>query len=195
MRVISGIRKGHKLKSPKGQSTRPTEDRIKESLFNILGVLHKDSLALDLFSGSGSIGIEFLSRGANIVYFIDSSYDSISIIKENLSHTRLLENALVYKKDSIGAINFLKEKDLKFDYIYIDPPFENHDLLFNTLKGLNNNPILKDNGLIIIEHEKKLKLDSFTAGFEMIDNRNYGSKSLTFFKISKEETYESNISG
>lgn len=193
--MISGIRRGHKLKSPKGQSTRPTEDRIKESLFNILGPLKKDSVALDLFSGSGSIGIEFLSRGAERVYFIDSAYDSINTIKENLSHTRLSEYAMVYKKDSIEAIKFLKGMDLKFDYIYIDPPFENHELLFNTLSILNNYSILKEDGIIIIEHEKKMYLDKDIEGFKMVDYRDYGSKSITFFKVSKEEIHESNISG
>ena len=194
MRVISGIRKGHKLKSSKGQTTRPTEDRIKESLFNILGKLKEDSLVLDLFAGSGSIGIEFLSREAKAAYFIDSSYDSIKTIKENLTHTKLLEDAFVYKKDSLSAIEFFKDQDLKFDYIYIDPPFKNHELLFNVLKNLNKYTILKNDGIIIIEHEKSLKLDTEISAFKMIDSRNYGSKSISFFKITKEVVYESDIS-
>nr|WP_300005412.1 16S rRNA (guanine(966)-N(2))-methyltransferase RsmD [Tissierella sp.] len=194
MRVISGIRKGHKLKSPKGQLTRPTEDRIKESLFNILGILNKESIVLDLFSGSGSIGIEFLSRGAKEVYFIDSSLDSINTIRENLNHTRLLENSVVYKKDSLQAIRFLKDKSIKFDYIYIDPPFENHELIFNVLKNLGKHPILKENSMIIIEHEKKLNLSDNLSVFEIIDSRDYGSKAITFLKSPKEVIYESNIS-
>ena len=82
MRVISGLKRGHKLKAPKGLEVRPTEDKIKESLFNILGYIDKDSLVLDLFGGSGSIGIEFLSRGARVCYFVDISSNSISYIKE-----------------------------------------------------------------------------------------------------------------
>lgn len=183
MRVISGIRKGHKLKSPKGKDTRPTEDRIKESLFNILGSLKNDALVLDLFAGTGAIGIEFLSRGAAMAYFIDSSYDSIKIIKENLSHTKFLDKSLIYRKDSIVSIKFLKEKKLEFDYIYIDPPFEKHDILFNTLDSLNEYPILKKDGIIIIEHENKLKLEESLNNFKMVDYRNYGSKSITFLKL------------
>ncbi len=183
MRVISGISKGHKLKLPKGQSTRPTEDRIKESLFNILGNLNGDALVLDLFAGSGSIGIEFLSRGVKKTYFIDFSYDSIKVIKENLSHTKLLDRALVYKKDSISAISFLKDKGIKFDYIYIDPPFRDHNLLRSVLNSLKDYQILKDDGLIIIEHEKKLELDKYIEEFEKIDFRNYGNKSITFLKL------------
>lgn len=184
MRVISGISKGHKLKSPKGQKTRPTEDKIKESLFNILVPLKKDALVLDLFAGSGSIGIEFLSRGAHKAYFIDSSYDSIKVIKENLEHTKLLNSSVVYKKDSISAISFLKNKKFKFDYIYIDPPFENHDLLFNALTHINVHNILYEDGIIIIEHEKSLELDNNIEGFEKLDFRNYGNKAITFLKLS-----------
>ncbi|OLS01722.1 16S rRNA (guanine(966)-N(2))-methyltransferase RsmD [Tissierella creatinophila] len=194
MRVISGISKGHKLKSPKGQNTRPTEDRIKESLFNILGTLKKDSLVLDLFAGSGAIGIEFLSRGANKAYFVDSSYESIKTVKENLEHTKFLEYATIYKKDSIGVISFLKDQGLKFDYIYIDPPFEKHDLLFTVLEHINRYHILHKDGVIMIEHEKQLELDEAIINFEKIDFRNYGSKSITFLKGLKEEVNESNIS-
>ena len=194
MRVISGISKGHKLKSPKGQNTRPTEDRIKESLFNIIGTLKKDSLVLDLFAGSGAIGIEFLSRGANKAYFVDLSNDSITTVKENLKHTNLLEYATIYRKDSIGVISFLKEQGLKFDYIYIDPPFEKHDLLFNVLNYINRYQILDEDGIIMIEHEKRLELDNAIKNFEKIDFRNYGSKAITFLKILKEESDEGNIS-
>lgn len=194
VRVISGSRKGHKLKSPKGQTTRPTEDRIKESLFNILGSSLKESCVLDLFAGTGSIGIEFLSRGAKAVYFVDSSYDSIKIIEENLSHTKLLDNSFVYKKDSINSIRYLNEKKKKFDYIYIDPPFKNHKLLFNILDSLNNNLIFNENSTIIIEHEKKLNLEENLGRFKIIDRRDYGSKSLTFIKVNKEAFDEGNIS-
>ena len=126
MRVISGLKKGHKLKAPKGLEVRPTEDKIKESLFNILGNIDKDSLVLDLFGGSGSIGIEFLSRGARACYFVDISSNSISYIKDNLSHTGLNELANVIKSDSVKAIKQLSNRNLKFDYIYIDPPFRHN---------------------------------------------------------------------
>lgn len=182
MRVISGSRKGHKLKSPKGQDTRPTEDRIKESLFNILGNFEKDDLVLDLFAGTGSIGIEFLSRGVGLCYFVDLSKDSINTIKENLSHTKFLENSVVYKKDSIAAIKYLKGKKMKFNYIYIDPPFKNHKLLFNVLNTLSDYSILSENGIIIIEHENKLDLEEKINKFTIFDTRPYGSKTISFMK-------------
>lgn len=194
MRVISGIRKGHKLKAPKGENTRPTEDSIKESLFNILGSLPLNARVLDLFAGTGAIGIEFLSRGAEETLFVDSSNESIKTIKENLEHTKFLDKSKVYKKGSLNAINVFDNENLKFDYIYIDPPFKEHSLLFDTLEVLREKNILKDNGMIIIEHEEKLNLQKLIKGFEIIDFRNYGNKAIIFLKKPKEEVDESNIS-
>ncbi len=180
MRVISGLRKGHKLKSPKGKDTRPTEGRIKETIFNILAGLKEDASVLDLFAGTGSIGIEFLSRGAKSAYFIDKSSESIKTIKENLATTRFLDESLVYKMDSINAIKFLHERKLKFDYIYIDPPYNKHTLLSHVLNSLNKYPIINKNAIIIIEHEKNFKIEEDFKDLESIDCRKYGNKFITF---------------
>lgn len=182
MRVISGIRKGHKLKAPKGMDVRPTEDRIKESVFNILRNIKSNGIVLDLFSGSGSIGIEFLSRGAKLCYFNDNSQNSISIIKENLSHTNLMDKAIVIKNDGFRVIEYFHSKNLSFDYIYIDPPFRVDKLIENLLKAISNNSILSEDGIIIIEHEKELELENKILDMIKTDCRNYGSKSITFFK-------------
>lgn len=182
MRVISGLKRGHKLKAPKGLEVRPTEDKIKESLFNILGYIDKDSLVLDLFGGSGSIGIEFLSRGARVCYFVDISSNSISYIKDNLSHTDLNEFAIVIKSDAIKAIKQLSSSDLKFDYIYLDPPFRHNELLLKVISSLKDYPILKTDGLIIIEHESELILEDEMFVFKKIDERRYGAKTISFFK-------------
>ena len=153
MRVISGIKKGYKLKAPKGKDTRPTEDRIKESLFNILKGIDEESVVLDLFAGSGSIGIEFLSRGAKMVYFIDKSYLSIKIIKENLEHTGLEWKTKVIKGESIKSVGLLGGQSIKFDYIFIDPPYGNN-LTINAIESIWNEDILDEGGIIIVEHEK-----------------------------------------
>lgn len=187
MRVISGQAKGHKLKAPKGDKVRPTEDRIKESLFNIIRNIHSDSIVLDAFGGSGSIGIEFLSRGANKVFFVDNSYDSISIIKENLTHTKLLDRAEIIKSDITIAIKNLSSKNMKFDYIYLDPPFIQDELLDKVIKSINENNILAVNGLLIIEHGKDVKLEDMVYGFERVDHRTYGSKIIDFYKNNLEE--------
>jgi len=181
LRVISGNRKGHRLKGPKNKKIRPTEDRIKESLFNILGPINPDALVLDLFAGSGSIGIEFLSRGAKKAYFVDISSASISLIKENLQNTKLMEKATVMKRDSIRAIKCFKDKSTRFDYIYIDPPFREDKLIFDALEVIDNTNILADKGIIIIEHWEGLGFEDKYLGYKNIDCRKYGSKSITFF--------------
>jgi 16S rRNA (guanine(966)-N(2))-methyltransferase RsmD len=184
LRVISGLKKGHKLKAPKSIDVRPTEDRIKESLFNILNHIDGESIILDGFAGSGSIGIEFLSRGAKLCYFIDSSPDSIASVKENLNHTKLVEQSIVLKSDTIFAIKSLGQKNITFDYIYLDPPFRQPDLIDKLLREIALNKILDNKGMIIIEHEKELKLEEKLYEYEQIDYRKYGSKSLSFYKKS-----------
>lgn len=182
MRVISGLRKGHRLSAPKGIETRPTEDKVKESLFNILGYIDEEAIILDLFAGSGSIGIEFLSRGAKECYFVDLSPISISTIKENLIHTKLMDQAKVIRTDSIRAIKDFYKKNIKFDYIYLDPPFNNKNLLLNVLRTMAENPILNHGALLIIEHDAQLVLEDNPLEVEKIDERKYGSKRITFFQ-------------
>lgn len=181
MRVISGLRKGHRLKSPRGIEVRPTEDKIKESIFNILASIDKNSVVLDLFAGSGSIGIEFLSRGAKECYFVDISSKSIQCIRENLLHTDLNNLATVIKSDALKAIKYLQTKSLKFDFIYLDPPFRHNKLLYEVFKAINEYGILNDNGLIIIEHESELILEDNVSDFKKNDERRYGSKAISFF--------------
>lgn len=183
MRVISGIRKGHRLKAPKGSKVRPTEDRIKESLFNILSNINKDTKVLDAFAGSGSIGIEFLSRGAREAYFVDNYQQSISTIEENLKHTKLIEKAKIIKSDIFTTLKKFNKNKLSFDYIYLDPPFNKEGLIPKLLGSINDENVLSPEGLIIIEHEKELLLENTIYNFEKTDSRKYGNKTLTFYKI------------
>lgn len=185
MRVISGIRKGYKIKAPKGRDTRPTKDRIKESMFNILGNISVDSIVLDLYAGSGSIGIEFLSRGAKEAYFVDRSYWSIKVIGENLAHTKLKSNSKIIKSDSIKAIELLGRGNIKFNYIFMDPPF-GQDLTRDTLLKIIEADVLDKAGLIIVEHEKRLLLDERIYNLQRTDIRNYGNECLSFYVQNNE---------
>ena len=180
MRVISGSRKGFKLKAPKGLDTRPTQDRIKESLFNILGNIHKEALVLDLFSGSGAIGIEFLSRGAKKCYFIDDSQDSIRTINENLEKTNFQALSEVYKNNVCRAAKVLGENNIIFDYIFMDPPY-NSEYEKKTLKLICENNLISESGTIIVEHGKKLVLEEMIFCIKRIDERNYGDTTITFY--------------
>lgn len=187
MRVISGSKKGHKLKAPKGMDVRPTEDRIKESLFNILRPIKLNAIVLDLFAGSGSIAIEFLSRDAEKAYFVDIASASIATIKDNLNHTNLMDKSIIINKDAVRALSYFIESNIKFDYIYIDPPFKQHELLNKILHILFSSNLILGNGVVIIEHEKSFKLEEKINDFIIYDNREYGSKTLSFYMKNRGE--------
>lgn len=164
MRVISGSAKRHNLKTIEGLNTRPTTDRIKETLFNIIPMDLSDICFLDLFSGSGAIGIEALSRGAKKAIFVDSNSMCTEVIKDNLEHTKLKDKGLVLTSEVNTAIEELNRKE-KFDIIFMDPPYDK-GFINLTLKKILRCDILKDISYIIIESSqnetfeevKKLKI-------------------------------------
>lgn len=180
--MISGEKKGHRLIAPKGRDVRPTEDRVKESLFNIISPISSDAVILDLFAGTGGIGIEFLSRGAAFTYFVDRGSESISAIRKNLEHTKFLDKSEVIVLDARVAIKRFAAKETKFDYIYIDPPYNQVDLFHDVLQLISDNRLLKVNGLAIVEHDKKLTLKYAYGDITKFDERSYGSKLMTYYK-------------
>ena len=151
MRVISGSARGTVLHSIEDISTRPTLDRVKESLFNIIQNDIEDTTVLDLFAGSGAIGIEFLSRRAKQVYFCDKSSKAVAMIEKNLEKTKLKEKAIVYNKDYIDCINTVK--NIKFDIIFLDPPYK-EEFALDAIEKISNLQLLKDDGIIIIETDE-----------------------------------------
>ncbi|MTI69952.1 MAG: 16S rRNA (guanine(966)-N(2))-methyltransferase RsmD [Firmicutes bacterium] len=180
MRIITGLAKGHRIKAPKGLKTRPTTDRIKESLFNIIPDVSNQRV-LDLFSGSGNIGIEFLSRGAEQCYFIDNNASSVKIIKENLKKTDLIKKANVYKNSVDRAIKILSKKRVVFDIIFLDPPY-NKNLVKPTIEEISENNILSKEGYIIIEHESSLNLPEKISDLVNFDTRKYKDTSISFYR-------------
>ncbi len=180
MRVISGLRRGHRLKAPSGMETRPTEDKVKESLFNILGKISSDARVLDLFAGSGAIGLEFLSRGAKEAVFIDKSNPSISCIKDNIAHTKFEENSIVMKMDSLRYLDKADMLGEKFDYIYVDPPFKEVELFIKILEKIDKKDILSKDGIILVEHVEELILEN--TELKLIDERSYGGKYISFYR-------------
>ena len=154
MRVISGTAKGAKLNSIESMATRPTLDRVKESLFNIIQNRLEDAIILDLFAGSGAIGIECLSRNAKEAYFCDNSYKATQMINQNLKKTKLDMKATVINGDYKKCLNQLGSKQIKFDLIYIDPPYK-ENIGVKATKEILLQDILHENGIIIIETDEK----------------------------------------
>lgn len=181
MRVISGRAKGTKLNSIEDLSTRPTLDRVKEALFNIVQTKIEDSIILDLFSGSGSIGIEFLSRGCKKAYLCDKSNKAVAMIHQNLEKTKLQENAVVLNKDYKKCLNDLSKQNIAFDVIFIDPPYKDN-IAVNAVEMILSLRLLKEEGLIIIEtDEQDREIENLKKlDIQIYDCRKYGRVNLIF---------------
>lgn len=180
LRVISGKARGRKLRSVPGESTRPITDRTKESLFNIIGADIVGASFLDLFAGTGSVGIEALSRGASYVRFLDLELQAIRTIRTNLANTGLGEAAEVQR---IDAFQFLcRPPDRAFDYVYIAPP-QYQSLWQRALKGINEQPgwLTQDAWVIVQIHPKEYEALRLNHLVEF-DQRRYGSTLLVFFQ-------------
>ncbi len=181
MRVIAGERRGFRLKAPKNRDIRPTEDRIKETVFNIISPIRRGTTVIDAFSGTGSIGIEFLSRGASYAYFIDRSKDAVELIRENIEHTKYMEQSEVIFGDFLHVISQLKRQEVNPAYVYLDPPFKDTILLSKTLHLLDDCNICNDNCLIIVESDNSFADDCYHS-FSLLDRRDYKTKSISFYK-------------
>ena len=190
MRVIAGSAKGRILKSVEGDTTRPITDRTKEALFNIIGSDIVQSSFLDCFAGTGSVGIEALSRGSSFARFIDQNPKAIHVIRENLKATGLIEKAEVLRMDAFAAL--ARQPDRRFDYIYVAPP-QYHGLWSKMLILLDNHmDWLSDDGWIIVqihpvEYEDLTKSHQI-KNIAQFDLRKYGSTLLLFFERALSET-------
>lgn len=180
MRVISGTAKGTKLNSIDNLSTRPTLDRVKEPLFSIIQSYIVDANVLDLFAGSGALGIECLSRGALKCTFCDKSYETIKMLKQNIEKTRFQEKSIVYNVDYKKCLENIKKE--KYDIIFIDPPYK-LDIAVDSLKRILQYNILTKEGIIVVEtdeQERDLKQIEEIEKIEVIDVRKYGRVKLIF---------------
>jgi 16S rRNA (guanine(966)-N(2))-methyltransferase RsmD len=180
MRVISGTAKGTNLYSLEGNNTRPTLDRVKEALFNIIQSDLQDALILDLFSGSGALAIEALSRGAKQGVLCDNSKEAIEVIKKNLEKTHLNKKAIVIKDDYIKALEYLNEK-FQFDFIFLDPPYAK-DFAKNAIQEIIKLNLLHEDGTIIIEtdEEERILKEIKDMNVYVYDLRKYGRAKLIF---------------
>ncbi len=180
MRVISGTARGTKLYSLDGEKTRPTLDRVKESVFNIIQNEIKESFFLDLFSGSGAISIEALSRGAKKVIACDKSKDAIKIIKKNIEKTHMEDKIIIYNEDYLECLK--KIKDTVFDLVYLDPPYKT-DYALEAIKLILDLNLIDDNSIIIVETDDEKKLKKIEEEkIQIIDKRKYGRAVIAFIK-------------
>jgi 16S rRNA (guanine(966)-N(2))-methyltransferase RsmD len=186
LRVVAGQAKGKRLKAPAGMNTRPVTDMIKEALFNVLGDTVKESFFLDLFAGSGSVGIEALSRGAKQVVFIDNNSSAVGIIKDNIENCGFKEGFTVYRNDVFKALTLLNQRGTKFDLIYVDPPFTVDKIFDQIISALDKVNILKEHGRIILRTQRKKQLAAKLNYLEEYRINNYGESVLHYYRMYEE---------
>ncbi|MFH1045381.1 MAG: 16S rRNA (guanine(966)-N(2))-methyltransferase RsmD [Candidatus Omnitrophota bacterium] len=193
MRVTSGIFKGHLLKSPKGGNVRPTSELVKEALFAIIGEKIEDSSFLELFAGSGNVGIEALSRGAKQVVFVEKSRHCIKTIEVNLHNLGVAykhglsspgASAYLLGIDTERSLTMFARSGYAFDIVFMDPPYADCEPK-NCLLKINRYDILKDHSLLIVEHSRRNRAPQTDTGLSLLNTRTYGETALSFYaKVS-----------
>lgn len=186
MRVISGSARRIQLKTVEGMGTRPTTDRIKETLFNILQPELYRARFLDLFSGSGAIGIEALSRGCGMAVFVENDREATACIRENLERTKLFETAEVMQKDVFAALETLEKEGKSFDIIFMDPPYA-AGLAEPTLEKIVSGGLLAPEGMVIVERSAQIPLAPI-KGLYVDREKNYKTTVITFLRPEESAT-------
>ncbi|MYL33025.1 16S rRNA (guanine(966)-N(2))-methyltransferase RsmD [Pontibacillus yanchengensis] len=174
MRIISGTYKGRSLRPVPHKSTRPTTDKVKEALFHMIGPYFQGGIGLDLFAGSGGLGIEGLSRGMERMIFVDKHPKAISTIYENIKSLDAENKVEIYRNDAFRALKAASKRGLQFDYIFLDPPYDkvSFEDLFEAIHGYN---LLNENGLMICEHSADQSLPEKIGEFSQIRTETYSS--------------------
>ena len=183
MRVITGTARGVPLKAPKGMDTRPTMDQVKEGIFSAIQFEVEGRRVLDLFAGSGQMGIEALSRGAKSAVFVDMREDACKVVRENLAKTRLEQNARVVRADYLSYLASARET---FDLIFLDPPYA-EVFLENSLKRISEIDILSDSGIIITERPFGKELPVQVPGLVRCRDYRYGKAAVTIYRRQPQE--------
>ena len=185
MRIIAGTFRSRQLKSLKGLTLRPTSDMLRETLFNILGPRVEGSRFLDLFAGTGAIGIEAISRGAAFVAFVEHHSKTVRLIRENLASLEVAEGVRVIPVDAISAVRTLgKESVPPFDFIFLDPPYADQFEYKETLRAIDESRLVRDSTLIIAEHRKSFELPASLTRFERFRTLRQGDAALSFYKMA-----------
>ncbi len=184
MRVVAGEYGGRRLKAVPGMKTRPTTDKVKEAMFNIIGPYLDGGQVLDLFAGSGGLSIEAVSRGADHATLVDRQYQAIKTIHENLSVTKEEDKFTVLKGDAYKMLNKLAKQEQGFDYVFLDPPYKKQQIL-ELMEQLKKLGLLNTDALIICETDQVADLPEELVDFELIKKADYGITELTFYRYKE----------
>ncbi|MBB6735522.1 16S rRNA (guanine(966)-N(2))-methyltransferase RsmD [Cohnella zeiphila] len=189
MRVISGEARGRPLKAVPGQTTRPTTDKVKEALFSIIGPYFDGERVLDLFAGTGGLGIEALSRGAGHAVFVDANPRSVEVVRRNLEATGLASRAEVYRNDARKAIKHLERKEERFELVFLDPPYAMKDC-DELLGELAERSLLADRAVAVVEHDAGFDYGERFGPFGRIRHAVYGETALSIYRYEGENDHD-----
>ena len=181
MRVIGGSLRGRKLTPMRGMAIRPTADRIREAVFNILGAKPIDAVVLDLFAGSGALGIEALSRGASQAVFVDQAVTALNIVRKNLQLCRLENRTRVIQWDIAKNLNCLQSYRHTIDLIFIDPPYQ-RQLIAPALTHLAALQLATEDAIAVVEHDPEETFDPLPSPWALTDQRRYGRTLISFLR-------------
>jgi 16S rRNA (guanine966-N2)-methyltransferase len=184
MRVIAGKYRSRPLKGPGTLRVRPTSDRLRETLFNVLGTAVVDSYFVDLFAGTGAVGIEAISRGARDVFFVESSAKTARLIRENLASLDIQSGAEVIEADAVRGLERLATRRLLADFIFLDPPYEKVDEYSEVLEFLDASHLIAPRGIVIVEHFSKLELPERLDRLECSREIEQGDALLSFYRLA-----------
>ena len=184
MRIISGFAGGRRLRAPSGNKTRPTSDRVREALFSILGSPPEGCHVLDLFAGSGGLGLEALSRGAKRAVFVDRDKDALQALKRNISEVGVVTASDVHHGDALRILAKLSRAGRQFHWIFLDPPYAT-DLATQALEALGAGSLLhsaEDEGLVVVEHDKRSTPGDGYGCLLKVQTRRYGDTCVSFYE-------------
>ncbi len=181
MRIIAGSAKGTRLQMVPGNHVRPTADRVKESLFSVIGPFFAGGQVLDLFAGTGSLGLEAVSRGMDDVIFVDQSVASLQTVRENAERCRLTDQTLIMRKDARTALKQFVKQNKQFDLVFLDPPYH-EQLLVPILNMFAQQELLTKQGLLVVEHPSSMSLSVQESVFALARELAYGDTKISLVK-------------
>lgn len=196
MRIIAGEFKGRRLKSPKGMDTRPTTDRVRESIFAILGDIVPGAKVLDAFAGTGAMGLEALSRGASHAVFVDASAAAARVVRDNVEACGAAGVSEVLRMDIRKALSFLARGSRRFDLVFVDPPYMT-GLAQRTLADLDELKMLDTMAIAVVEHSRREEIPAEVGGFSLARRERYGDTMVSFYRYAREVAVheDSGVSG
>uniref|UniRef100_A0A2R5L0K0 Methyltransferase n=1 Tax=Hirondellea gigas TaxID=1518452 RepID=A0A2R5L0K0_9CRUS len=180
MRIIAGSAKGKIIKCRDGFDTRPTTDRVKESLFSMIAPYISEAVVLDLFSGTGNIALEAISRGAKRAVMIEKEKEALRVIIQNVNNLGFDDRCRAYKNETLRALTILGKKREKFNIIFLDPPYKDN-VCNEVIEKISETGILAEGGLIVAEHHILEDMEDVISEFKKVDERRYGKKELSFY--------------